>query len=275
MELVYIQPGTFMMGGESTTDGRFHCVEVPKHKVRLSQGFYLGKYPVTQAQYQAVMNQNPSKSTKALNCPVDNVGETEALDFCSALSSTSGKDVRLPTEAEWEYACRGGSDTKWCFGDDSSKLGEYGWFKDNSNGKSHPVGEKKPNPFGLYDIYGNVWERISDKYAKNYYATSPPVDPTGPSQGTKSNLEYTIDIPQSGKYSLTARVVTVNYNQRLAVAVNGQEAILEMPFTCGGWQNSEPVLLQLEKGKNTLKFWRDMPPQYGLTVKDFTLKAAN
>jgi len=273
MELVYIKPGTFVMGGESKTDGRFECVEVPKHEVQLTNGFYLGKYEVTQAQYQVIMGSNPSKSTKSPNCPVDNVGAPDALTFCGKLAEKTGLEARLPSEAEWEFASRAGRDTKWFFGNDPSQIGEYAWFKNNAGGKSHPVGQKKPNPWGLYDIYGNVNERISDKYSKNYYAQSPKVDPTGPSQGTKSRFEYQVTAPRSGKYSLTAQVVTANYNQRLNVSANDADSgiAMEMPFTLGNWQDSKPVTLILEEGENTLRFWRNQPPQNGLAIKDFTL----
>lgn len=273
MEMVYIQPGTFVMGGESKTDGRFQCVEVPHHKVTLTKGFYLGKYEVTQAQYQAIMDSNPSRSTKAANCPVDNVSEADAVTFCGKLAETTGLDARLPTEAEWEYAARAGKDTKWFFGNDPSSIGEYAWFKDNAGGKSHPVGQKKPNPWGLYDIYGNVCERISDKYSRSYYSISPKVDPTGPSQGTSSRLEYSVNVPKAGKYALTARVVTANYDQRLNVSVGkaDSEMVMNMPFTLGKWQESEPVILNLKQGENTLRLWRDQPPQYGMAIRDFTL----
>lgn len=273
MELVYMRPGTFEMGGERKTDGRFDCVEVPKHEVTLTRGFYLGKYEVTQAQYEAIMAANPSRSTKRPDCPVDNVGEADALTFCGKLAEKTGRDVRLPTEAEWEYASRGHTNTKWFFGDDPSTLADYAWFKDNAGGKSHPVGQKKPNPFGLYDIYGNVCERISDKYARDYYANSPKVDPTGPSQGTKSRMEYEIDVPRPGKYALTANVVTSNYDQKLNIAINESAAPITMvlPFTTGDWQASNPVELSLQKGKNVLKIWRDQPPQYGVSIKEFQL----
>ena len=276
MELVYIRPGSFVMGGESTTDGRFECVEVPKHPVELTRGFYLGKYEVTQAQYEAVMSSNPSRSTKAPDCPVDNVSEADALTFCGKVAEETGLDVRLPTEAEWEYASRAGRDTKWFFGNDPSKIGEYAWFKGNAGAKSHPVGQKKPNPWGLYDIYGNVCERIADKYSRSYYSISPKVDPTGPSQGTKSSLEYQVVAPKSGNYSLTARVVTANYDQRINVATGDgkSETVLQLPFTLGKWQESEPVTVALKEGQNTLRFWRNRPPQYGLAVKEFTLTPA-
>ena len=273
MELVFIKAGTFVMGGESKTDGRFECVEVPKHKVELTKGFYLGKYEVTQAQYQAIMGSNPSRSTKDPDCPVDNVGEPDALTFCGKLAEKTGHDVRLPTEAEWEYASRAGRDTKWFFGDDPAQIGDYAWFKDNAGAKSHPVGQKKPNPWGLYDIYGNVCERISDKYSRSYYANSPTVDPTGPSQGTKSRFEYQVIAPRAGKYLLTAQVVTANYDQRVNVSVNDpdSESVMVMPFTVGNWHDSKPVTLTLKKGENTLRFWRNKPPQYGMAIKHFTL----
>ena len=274
IEMVYIQPGTFIMGGESTKDGRFECVEVPKHEVQLTKGFYLGKYEVTQAQYQAIMGSNPSRSTKDPNCPVDNVGVDDARSFCLKLSEKIGYEARLPTEAEWEYASRGGRDSKWFFGNDGSKIGDYAWHKGNAGGKSHPVGQKKPNPWGLYDIYGNVCERISDTYARNYYANSPKVDPTGPRQGTKSRFEYEINVPRSGKYTLIAQVVTANYEQRLNVAANdaASPSVITMPFTRGDWMESQPVTLELKKGSNVLRFWRDNPPQYGMAIKTFTLK---
>ena len=155
-----------------------------------------------------------------------------------------------------------------------AKVGEYAWFKDNAGAKSHPVGQKKPNPWGLYDIYGNVCERISDTYARNYYANSPKVDPTGPSQGTKSHFEYEITVPRAGNYALTAQVVTANYDQRINVAANGAESevVMEMPFTKGDWQESQPVTLTLKQGRNVLRFYRNFPPQYGLAIKSFALK---
>lgn len=274
MAMVYIKPGTFVMGGERTIDDKWFGVEVPKHEVTITRGFYLGKYEVTQAQYEAIMGSNPSKSTKGPDLPVDDVGEVDAFSFAEKLAEKTLREVRLPTEAEWEYASRAGQKTNWFFGDDPSRLGEYAWFEGNADAKSHAVGLKKPNPWGLYDIYGNVWERISDRYSKDYYATSPKEDPTGPSIGTNSHFEYTITVPQSGQYTLTAQVVTVKYEQRLNVSVNEVEPEVAMgiPFTVGSWQESEPVTLTLQKGENILRFWRDQPPQHGMAIKAFTLK---
>jgi formylglycine-generating enzyme required for sulfatase activity len=274
MEFVYIKPGTFVMGGESVKDGKFECVEVPKHEVTLTKGFYLGKYEVTQAQYQLIMGENPSKAAKDPNCPADTIGEADAVGFCAKLAEKTGRSVRLPTEAEWEYACRAGSKTAWFIGDDSSKLGDYAWFQDNDGGKSHPVGQKKPNPWGLYDICGNVCERVSDTYARDFYAKSPKDDPVGSARTRYSSFDYTVKVPRSGAYALTARVVTNNYNQKLNVAVNGDgaEGSMVLPFTCGQWKECEPVMLTLKEGENTLHFSRTDPPQAGIAVKSFTLK---
>jgi formylglycine-generating enzyme required for sulfatase activity len=291
MEFVYIPPGKFVMGGESTKDGKFTCLEVPHHPVELTRGFYLGKYPVTQEQYAAVMKgKNPSKSTKDPKCPVDCVGVDDAVGFCESSSEATGSNIRLPTEAEWEYASRGSTngtsaDPQWFFGSDISKLDDYAWHKDNSGKKSHPVGLKKPNPFGLYDVYGNVCERVSDTYLQEYYAQGGKggvmVDPTGPSQGTKSRLKYEVkNVPETGKYFLTARVCTINPKQNLRVSTTEQGddnkgVILKLPYTVGGWKDSEPVPVQLKKGENTLHFWRDAPPQYGISIKEFVLTKAN
>ena len=276
MEFAYIKPGSFLMGGESTSDGRFQCIEVPKHPVELTKGFYLGIYPVTQAQYEAVMGNNPSKSSKNPNCPVDNIGEMEALSYCSRLVDTLGMEFRLPSEAEWEYACRADQgDAKWFFGDDPANLHEYAWYTENSGGRSHPVGQLKPNPFGLYDMYGNVYERVADTYDKGYYSNSPLVDPEGPIQGTMSMFTYSVHIQREGTYSLVAAVVTVNNSQRLKVRANDDEstdAEMELPFTNGYWQNSPHLALFLRAGENKICFWREKPPQYGIAIQTFTLE---
>ena len=114
------------------------------HVVGLTKGFYLGKYEVTQAQFQVAMGSNPSRSTKNPECPVDNVSEDDARQFCIRVSEIAEVEARLPTEAEWEYASRAGRKTKWFFGEDPSPIGEYAWFKGNAGGKSHPVGRKSP-----------------------------------------------------------------------------------------------------------------------------------
>jgi formylglycine-generating enzyme required for sulfatase activity len=177
METVLIRAGKFLMG---SAQGRFDN-EKPVHEVTISQPFYLGKYPVTQEQWQAVMGSNPSRF-RGMNRPVEGVSWNEAQEFCRKLSVRTGGTVRLPTEAEWEFACRAGSTTDYCFGDNEDGLAEYGWYEGNSSGTTHAVGEKKPNAWGLYDMHGNVWEWCHDWYEQRYDASSPRVDPQGPAQ---------------------------------------------------------------------------------------------
>jgi formylglycine-generating enzyme required for sulfatase activity len=129
--------------------------------------FSIGRTEVTQAQWQAVMGNNPS-GFKEETRPVESITWYQAKEFCEKLSERSGYQVRLPTEAEWEYAARGGTTTEYSFGEDETKLGEYAWFRGNAGDQTHPVGQKKPNPFGLYDMHGNVWEWVEDYWHNNY-----------------------------------------------------------------------------------------------------------
>ena len=141
--------------------------EKPIHEV-IVPAFQIGKYPVTQAQYQAVMGNNPSRFSGNPQNPVESVTWFNAQAFCEKLSQLTGKNYRLPTEAEWEYACRAGTETLFSFGDDRDKLGDYAWFDGNSNNTTHPVGEKQPNPWEIYDMHGNVWEWCQDDWHENY-----------------------------------------------------------------------------------------------------------
>ena len=171
MKLRLIPPGEFRMGKR------------PGRRVRITKPFYLGVYEVTQAEYERVMKGNSNKF-KSATYPVERVSWNDAVEFCKNLSAKEGKTYRLPTEAEWEYACRAGTTTLYSSGDDKESLGEYAWYRDNSGGKPHPVGEKKPNAWGLHDMHGNVWEWCADWWAKDYYADSPTDDPPGPETGS-------------------------------------------------------------------------------------------
>ena len=178
MQFVAIPAGEFRMGSE---DGDKD--EKPAHRVRITKPFYMGKYEVTQEQWQALMGKNPSRFKGAKN-PVECVSWFDCPKFLEKLAAKAPKGFTccLPTEAEWEYACRAGTTTKYHFGDDENELADYAWYDKNSDKRTHPVGEKKPNPWGLYDMYGNCWEWCQDLYVNKYPAgdrTDPVVSQPG------------------------------------------------------------------------------------------------
>jgi formylglycine-generating enzyme required for sulfatase activity len=158
--MVSVPAGEFKMGSKESKS------ETPIHTVRMD-GFEIGALPVTQAQYEAIMRENPSRF-KGLDNPVEMVSWDKAMEFCAELSKKTGREFALPSESQWEYACRAGSDKRYFFGDEEDKLGEYAWHSDNSGGGTHPVGRKRPNDWGLYDTHGNVWEWCLDRYHRSY-----------------------------------------------------------------------------------------------------------
>ena len=191
IEMVLVPGGSFAMG-----DQRGDIDEIP-HDVYI-RSFYIDKYPVTQGEYERVMGENPSR-WKGKKNPVEQVRWSDAVRYCNARSDLerlqpcydlktwkcnfNANGYRLPTEAEWEYACRAGTETRYSFGNNTSQLRHYAWFKENSGRKPRPVGQKRPNPWGLYDMYGDVWEWCNDFYEVDYYEKSPKENPNGPKTG--------------------------------------------------------------------------------------------
>ena len=150
LDLLWIRAGSFERREPA------HSFEPGIHIIEVG-GFWIGRTPVTQEQYKRVVGRNPSRFPGPLR-PVENVSWHDAMRFCSRASDISGMPVALPSESQWEYACRAGSDATWCYGNDGNVFGEYAWYGSNSDQKTHRVGQKKPNNWGLYDIHGNVWE---------------------------------------------------------------------------------------------------------------------
>lgn len=199
MRFVLIPAGTFEMGA-ADSDHEAGDNEKPRHAVTISQGFYLGQFEVTQAQWVAVMGASPFSQDRSnpyydlpgmaarLNHPQNPapVSWSDAQQFIQRLNQREGHTrYRLPTEAEWEYAARAGTTTAYSFGDDARQLGHYAWYGENfATGSTHAVGQKLPNPWGLYDIHGNVWEWVQDWYAERYAAAAAVTDPGGPTSGS-------------------------------------------------------------------------------------------
>ncbi|MGY8660396.1 MAG: formylglycine-generating enzyme family protein [Verrucomicrobiales bacterium] len=203
MKLVHIPAGKFKMGNHDTPAETIKKVgseeehvsdEYPAHEVTISKPFYMGIYELTQAQWKAVMGTEPWMTKTALayagaqprpagvdDYPAVWMSSYDAIEFCHKLSKKTGMTVSLPTEAQWEYACRAGTTTAFSFGDELSKLNDHGWYGGLTGGQkedyAHRVGQLKPNAWGLYDMHGNVWEFCSDWYDKDFYSRSPSVDP--------------------------------------------------------------------------------------------------
>ncbi len=182
IEMVPVEGGTFTMGCTNEQGDDCWDDEKPAHSVTLS-GFYMGKYEVTQAQWKAVMGSNPSRF-KGDNLPVEQVSWYDCQDFIRKLNQLTGEKFRLPTEAEWEYAARGGNKSRGYKYAGGNNIDEVAWYDGNSGERTHPVGKKRPNELGLYDMSGNVWEWCSDWYDEDYYGNSPQNNPQGPASGS-------------------------------------------------------------------------------------------
>jgi formylglycine-generating enzyme required for sulfatase activity len=178
IEMVFIPAGEFVMG--SPEDEKDRKGDEPQHRVRITKPFYLGRYEVTQGEWMKVVRYNRGEHRGSDRLPADSLEWGDCLEF----TRLAGGGLRLPTEAEWEYACRAGAKTVYCFGDDEASLDDYAWFNLNSNSRPHEVGLKKPNTWGLYDMHGNVWEWCADRYGPYQFRDGEVVDdPKGPKTG--------------------------------------------------------------------------------------------
>ncbi|MDR3261780.1 MAG: formylglycine-generating enzyme family protein, partial [Tannerella sp.] len=204
IQMVLVRSGTFTMGCTSEQDVCYND-EKPAHKVTLSY-FYIGKYEVTQKQWTDIMGTNPSKF-KGDNLPVEGVSWNAVQEFISKLNAQTGKNYRLPTEAEWEYAARGGESSRGYKYSGSNNVGEVAWYSGNSGDKTHPVGTKKANELGIYDMSGNVWEWCSDWYGA--YSSSSQTNPQGATSGSYR-------VARGGGWSGYARNVRVPFRNARA-----------------------------------------------------------
>ena len=198
--MVYVEGGTFMMGATSEQGSDAYDREKPAHQMTLSS-FSIGKYEVTQEEWEAVMGSNPSYF-KGKKLPVEKVSWDDCQKFIRKLNQLTGKQFRLPTEAEWEYASRGGSMSRGYKYAGGNNLGSVAWYDDNSGNKTHEVGKKQPNELGLYDMSGNVWEWCQDWYGD--YSSSSQTNPTGSSSGSYC-------VYRGGSWSDLARFCRVSY----------------------------------------------------------------
>ena len=246
MKLVLIPKGKFMMG--SPPDEKGSEDNERRHEVTISRDYHLGMHEVTQVQYKQIMGKNPSgfqgdrvaerhpetgrlvTEVNSANHPVEQVSWSDAVEFCQRLSALpeekkAGRVYRLPTEAEWEYACRAGSQTAYSFGSDEKSLVNFGWYDSNSKGITHAVGLKKANAWGLYDMHGNVFEWCADWYG--VYPKGSATDPRGPEDGSDRVfrggcwLNVAVNCRSAFRYGLVPSIRSFNLGFRVALSSSG------------------------------------------------------
>ena len=215
--MIHIKAGSFQMG---SNDGGSD--EKPVHTVTIAQDFYIGKYEVTLGEYRKCVKDSTCKEPLDNkyyqrmcledNCPVMNVSWNDAKTYTKWLSKKTGQSYRLLTEAEWEYVARAGTTTKYSFGNSKSSLGNYAWYSSNSGIKTHTVGTKQPNPWGLYDIHGNVYEWCEDRYTNSYKST--PRDGTDNSSGSQNKK-----VLRGGSWNYTSSVMRSAYRSRSGTSI--------------------------------------------------------
>jgi len=182
MAFVALPTDAFVMGGDPVAEQADEN-ETPKHKVSFEKPIAIGNFAVTQAQWQEIMGKNPSRFI-GKDHPVETVSHRDACEFIARLNQRENTNIYgLPTEAQWEYAARAGSQSTYCFGHDRSRLAEFAWYNQNSKKATHPVGLLVPNDWGLFDMHGNVHEWCADWFDRNYYTKAPASDPAGPDSG--------------------------------------------------------------------------------------------
>ena len=205
-KMIPVEGGTFTMGATSEQGNDANSNEKPAHRVTL-RDYYIGETEVTQALWQAVMGDNPSYFQGDLQRPVEQVSWNDCQEFIKKLNALTGRNFRLPTEAEWEYAARGGNKSNGYKYAGSNTIGNVAWYESNSKSKTHPVKGKQANELGLYDMSGNVWEWCSDWYKGEYYKTSPQMNPTGPESG---GILSSLRVYRGGSWSYYARYCRVS-----------------------------------------------------------------
>lgn len=218
--MILVEGGSFTMGCTDEHGDECFNNEKPTHNVTLS-GFYIGKYEVSFSKWEAVTGEYPSSYDECAECPVTQVSPDDFQDFLDSLNSLTGKNYRLPTEAEWEFAARGGSKATPTLYAGSDDINDAAWYSENSNEQARTVGEKQPNELGLYDMSGNVWEWCSDYYGE--YTDESETNPDGPQSGSNqvlrggsfSDAEAIIRIPRRNSYSPSTR--SGNFGYRLAL----------------------------------------------------------